>query len=228
MAINNIPGVGPQNSDIAAAVAAPSAATIAAAVAAPSAATIAAAVAAPSLASITSTVQSNAGSPFGGSWTLLSSQNPGTATVTFSGLSGYKKYRLCIAAYNTSGSYQLSCAVNNLGTGHYYTTRGSTNSNAIAFYTSGSPNAGGMNLLPGQSGAGFIASGVLDFEQASSSGYKTIDWTGQYFLANANLQMYAEGKCFVKDTAAINRIDIITSANAAAVSSSGFWLFGGN
>ena len=41
MAINNIPGVGPTNADIATAVAAPSAATIAAAVAAPSAATIA-------------------------------------------------------------------------------------------------------------------------------------------------------------------------------------------
>ena len=43
MPINNIPGVGPTNADIATAVAAPSAATIAAAVAAPSAATIAAA-----------------------------------------------------------------------------------------------------------------------------------------------------------------------------------------
>jgi hypothetical protein len=80
MAINNIPGVGPSNADvanavaavvpdsaditaavpttaqIATAVAAPSAATIAAAVAAPSAATIAAAVAAPSAATIASAV----------------------------------------------------------------------------------------------------------------------------------------------------------------------------
>ena len=56
MAIDRIPGVGPQNSDIAAAVAAPSAATIAAAVAAPSAATIAAAVAAPSAATIATQV----------------------------------------------------------------------------------------------------------------------------------------------------------------------------
>lgn len=46
MGINQIPGVGPTNADIASAVAAPSAATIAAAVAAPSANTIASAVAA--------------------------------------------------------------------------------------------------------------------------------------------------------------------------------------
>lgn len=62
MAINSIPGVGPQNSDIATAVAAPSAATIASAVAAPSASTIATAVAAavPTSAQITTIVQNNA------------------------------------------------------------------------------------------------------------------------------------------------------------------------
>ena len=98
MAIDRIPGVGPSNSDIAAAtaavvpnsaaitaavptaaqiataVAAPSAATIATAVAAPSASTIATAVAAavPTAASITSIVQSNAGG-FGVKATITSS-----------------------------------------------------------------------------------------------------------------------------------------------------------
>ena len=60
MGIARIPGVGPLNSDIATAVAAPSAATIAAAVAAPSAATIAAAVAAPSAATIATAVSNSA------------------------------------------------------------------------------------------------------------------------------------------------------------------------
>lgn len=110
MPINNIPGVGPTNADIATAVAAPSAATIAAAVAAPSAATIAAAVAAPSSATIasavaaavpttagiTSIVQANAGSPFGGTWTSLYANSPATlaTSLTVSGLGSYKYLRV--------------------------------------------------------------------------------------------------------------------------------------
>jgi hypothetical protein len=119
MAIDRIPGVGPANSDIAAAVAAPSAATIAAAVAAPSAATIAAAVAAPSSATIasavaaavpttagiTSIVQANAGGQFSGTWTTLANYNWGATsatTITFSSLSGYKYLRIIDTSYSTS------------------------------------------------------------------------------------------------------------------------------
>lgn len=92
MPINNLPGVGPTNADIATAVAAPSAATIAAAVAAPSAATIATAVAGavPTLSQINTSVSTNA-SPYGGTITNLGvSSVSGTGTITFSSLSSYK------------------------------------------------------------------------------------------------------------------------------------------
>jgi hypothetical protein len=106
MAIDRIPGVGPQNSDIATAVAAPSAATIAAAVAAPSAATIASTVAGsvPTLAQITSTVQSNAGSPFGGTWTNLSS---------------YKYLRFTFYCQNGVGTWSMPIRFNNDGNANY-------------------------------------------------------------------------------------------------------------
>lgn len=119
MPINNIPGVGPTNADIATAVAAPSAATIAAAVAAPSAATIAAAVAAPSSATIasavaaavpttagiTSIVQANAGSPYAGTITHIGyATGNGSASYTFSNLSGYKYLKLVWAGVTCSAN----------------------------------------------------------------------------------------------------------------------------
>jgi hypothetical protein len=131
MAIDRIPGVGPTNAEIAAAVAAPSAATIAAAVAAPSAATIASAVAAPSAATIaaavaapssatiasavaaavpttagiTSIVQANAGGQFSGTWTTVGFANHGVSAstgISVSGLSGYKYLRVITTGYSTS------------------------------------------------------------------------------------------------------------------------------
>ncbi len=113
MPINNLPGVGPTNADIATAVAAPSAATIASTVAGSvptlaqintavntqtnnSAIATAVAGAVPTLAQITSTVQANAGSPFGGTYTNLGTTNlPQNATsYTLSGLSGYKYLKI--------------------------------------------------------------------------------------------------------------------------------------
>lgn len=85
MAINNIPGVGPTNADIATAVAAPSAATIASAVAA----------AVPTTAGITSIVQANAGSPYGGTLTNLGFQSMfNVNSVTFSSLGSYKYLKI--------------------------------------------------------------------------------------------------------------------------------------
>lgn len=96
MPINNIPGVGPTNADIATAVAAPSAATIAAAVAAPSAATIATSVAAavPTLAQINTSVSTYASST--PTWTYIGQTAFNIAGSTFSSLSGYKMYKLVV------------------------------------------------------------------------------------------------------------------------------------
>jgi hypothetical protein len=125
MAIDRIPGVGPANSDIAnataavvpntaqitaavptaaqiaTAVAAPSAATIAAAVAAPSSATIASAVAAavPTIGAINTSVANNAPSP--NAWTYITSlAGTGTGGVNFTGLSGYKAFKV-FGSFNT-------------------------------------------------------------------------------------------------------------------------------
>jgi len=294
MAINNIPGVGPSNADvanavaavvpdsaditaavptaaqIATAVAAPSAATIAAAVAAPSAATIASAVAAPSAATIASTVaasvptlaqintavntqtnnssigsavaaavpttagitsivQANAGSPFGGTWTLLSAQNPGTTTVTFSGLSGYKRYRVCMMAYSNGGNYQMYVRINNLqGAQYAYSTRASRGGATTPFSNTGSGDSSLMDLTPSSVLQGFTCYGILDFDQASSGQYKTIEWKGSYYMSGVNQQSYVEGHAFVRETAAINRIDLVSTNGAGALTNTGFWLFGDN
>lgn len=141
MPINNIPGVGPTNADIATAVAAPSAATIAAAVAAPSAATIAAAVAAPSAATIatavaaavpttagiTSIVQSNAGATLAqhqefsaGNWAWLGRTvfNSTTGEYTISGLESYKKIRIHIVANQTTGAQDVFLRLNGATSGY--------------------------------------------------------------------------------------------------------------
>jgi hypothetical protein len=137
MAIDRIPGVGPANSDIAAAVAAPSAATIAAAVAAPSAATIASTVAAPSAATIatavaaavpttagiTSIVQANAGSPFGGTYTQIANSTPSNVdTTTISGLGSYKYLKIHFYIYNSgSSSFTLDMRFNGDTGSNYFT-----------------------------------------------------------------------------------------------------------
>jgi hypothetical protein len=162
MAIDRIPGVGPANSDIAAAVAAPSAATIAAAVAAPSAATIAAAVAAPSAATIASTVAApssatiasavaaavptisaintsvanNAPSP--NNWVHLgtgSLNNVGTATVSFS---AYRFLKIVITATQSSNGDQLAFRLNGSAADYSFasTYRGYTNQNTISLNNS--------------------------------------------------------------------------------------------
>jgi hypothetical protein len=256
MAIDRIPGVGPQNTDIATAVAAavpnsaaitaavPTAAQIATAVAAPSAATIAATVAAPSIATITSaittnaasagvtmaaitsTVQANAGSPFGGTWTFLSSQNPAASSISFTGLSGYKKYRLYIITYKSGTSYSLNCTINGLS-GYGYSTSALRSSNTSPLI---SQEATGSNfqLTPTSITDGFTCHGYLDFDQASSGQYKTIDWIGGHLSAGTNQATYVVGHAWVKETAAINRIDLNANTALGPLGSTGFWLFGGN
>lgn len=123
MPINNLPGVGPTNADIATAVAAPSAATIAAAVAAPSAATIASTVAAsvPTLAQINTSVSSNA-SPYGGTWTTVSTTTFATVnTTTISSITGYKYLRIIFALSTVPANEQLGIRFNSDSGSNYLT-----------------------------------------------------------------------------------------------------------
>lgn len=130
MAIDRIPGVGPQNSDIAAAVNAPSAATIASTVASSvptlaqintavntqtnnSAIATAVAGAVPTLAQITSTVQSNAGSPFGGTWTNVAVANPASVNfITVSSIGGYRFLKILVALSTVPANETLGVRFN--------------------------------------------------------------------------------------------------------------------
>lgn len=158
MAIDRIPGVGPTNADIATAVAAPSAATIATQVAAsvptraqiqtditnlgntyngPSAATIASTVASsvPTLAQITSAGNTAGwGSTGGETWTVISTPTiANSGTTTFSGLSGYKYYKIEFDV-TLNGSSQIQVRINGNSTGNYdsYGQAGSSNSSSNA------------------------------------------------------------------------------------------------
>ncbi len=109
MAINNIPGVGPTNADIATAVAAPSSSTIATAVAA----------AVPTLTQINNSVATNAPSPNG--WVFLGSgnlQGVSSATVSFS---AYRKLRIVWKFTNGTGGPQAVLVRFNGDTGNNYT-----------------------------------------------------------------------------------------------------------
>jgi hypothetical protein len=168
MAIDRIPGVGPQNSDIAAAVAAPSAATIATQVAA----------SVPTLAQITSTVQANAGSPFGGTWTNLGSYSfPTNATqLSITGLNGYKYLRfLCTEILENGGNHNFNLRFNNDSSGVYtYRMNGLVGTNAD--YAK-EVNASSFTLM--YISAGFPASFDLSIQNASSSSTaKLVEWTG--------------------------------------------------
>jgi hypothetical protein len=246
MAIDRIPGVGPQNSDIAATIATtpavsaqitanvPTASAIATAVAAPSigqittAITTNAASAGVTMAAITSTVQANAGSPFGGTWTFLSSQNPAASTITFSGLSGYRRYRLYFMAFRT-GAYSLDCRINNLtGNNYAFWTTSRRNNSTTAFNISSAADTNGMFLTPESVFENFPCHGYIDFDQANSGQYKTINWYGSYLTNSGQWRTSTEGIGWVRTTAAIDRIDIAANAPLTPIGTSGFWLFGGN
>ena len=188
MPINNIPGVGPTNADIATAVAAPSAATIAAAVAAPSAATIAAAVAAPSSATIASAVAAavpNIGAinssvstyaPSPHAWTLLGTVTPNNTanSVTFSGLSGYRTYKIVSADINITGQCGgIFLRINGDATSQNYSSQGLSLGNNNSW----SPVTGVGDYYTLSSGFGSSSgsfSGVAYIYSASSTGQKDI------------------------------------------------------
>jgi len=138
MAIDRIPGVGPQNTDIATAVAAavPTIAAITSSITTnaasagltnasitsagnaagwgatgPTTTQIAAAV--PTLAQINTSVATNAPSPYSITWVNLAlTTTNGVSGVTISSLSGYKYYRVLALCESMSGSNKLSMRFN--------------------------------------------------------------------------------------------------------------------
>lgn len=218
MAIDRIPGVGPTNADIATAVAAPSAATIAAAVAAPSAATIAAAVAAPSsstiatavaaavptLSQINTSVATNAPSPNG--WTVISTNNANSSfgTYTWSGLSGYKAYKLVF-----STTVNTQCAVyvrvNGISTSTYTYVGGNLLIPNTSFSTANSTQAYIGNTVDG-----FIHGEML-FPDASTGNPKIMK--GYAYYRNAGNDWLSNSLSSTQSTAAITSITFAMSGS---------------
>lgn len=239
MAIDRIPGVGPTNADIATAVAAPSAATIAAAVAAPSAATIAAAVAAPSSATIASAVAAAVptigaintsvanNSPSANAWTLVASSAPsGVSTVTFSSLSGYKKYRIIISPNMTisnGGGVSLRINADTTYGNYMYMGRYST------FQQVGWNNGGvdsTFTIVPygAAAGAGTV-NGVADIDGANIAAPKYIEGRGYSYTSSNNTSDY---QGVYKTTSAITSITLWNPATTSNFGGGTFYLLGAN
>ena len=156
-------GIGPANSDIAAAVAAPSAATIAS--------TVAAAV--PTISAINSSVATNA-SPFP-TWTTIANGTNwnGTTTLNVSGLGSYKTLRIFYYFSNNNTS-DCNLRFNGDTSQNYkYVTMQFSDST----YASGDSNSSNRFNLGYNSSSGQILSGFLEIENnGSTTGPKL--WSG--------------------------------------------------
>ena len=199
MPINNLPGVGPTNADIATAVAAPSAATIASTVAASvptlaqintavntqtnnSAIATAVAGAVPTLSQINTSVANNAPSP--NAWTFLGSATPAYSAnnFTLSGLSGWRTIRILLPLTLISGSgSSLFLRINNDSTNNMYQYGGFAVNSTSLNMTGASNNWFQIN---GGSGTGQWNITDILIENATSSSSKRISAWGQSSLSN--------------------------------------------
>lgn len=213
MPINNIPGVGPTNADIATAVAAPSAATIAAAVAAPSAATIAAAVNAPSTSAIVAAGNSAGWASTGGlTWTPIATPSlNGTSTYTWSGLSGYKYYKLAMFGQTVANAsvyirFNGDSTSNTYSTGGFFMVQGS---GAPASYWSSGANQ--IQTMMNNQAQFFHL--FMNINEANSTGAKDCVFTFNSTNSGGTTQTN-NGTGFWSNSAAINSITLLLSSSS--------------
>ena len=250
MAIDRIPGVGPQNTDIASAVVTagtsagfaatgPTTSQIAAAVPTlaqiTSAVTSNAASAGVTMAAITSSIQANAassgvtiaaitsagnsagwGTTGGDTWTVISSGNVnGASALNLTGLSGYKKYKLCM--------FQLDCGGNNLSHRGYINS--GTTGNTYAFsgveYSSSSPFVAGVNTAFGNNTMVFSANPPaavhyleVFIEGANLTGYKPVTLRISGYNASGVSRYTELYGGMSSTTAAINQIYVFVASSA--------------
>jgi hypothetical protein len=251
MAINSIPGVGPQNTDIATAVstssavsaqitasvptaaaiatavAAPSAATIAAAVAAPSSATIATAVAAavPTTAGITTIVQANAGSPVGGTWTSLGVVNMnGLSGTTFSSLSGYKYLMFFYSLAGAAGG-RTQIQFNGDTGSNYSSGVGVPSLDASPGFNNGQLQT--QITLHGSPQGNYRATGIVKIPNSNSGLYKTVEGLATVDY-NTTLGWEEFGLGVWNSTAAISSVTFLNHYPTTFGASSRIWGIGGN
>jgi hypothetical protein len=236
MAINSVPGVGPQNSDIAATIATTPAVSSQITASVPTAAAIATAVAAPSIGTITTAITTNAASagvtlaaigtqvannsPSPANWTYIGTAAfAGAASYTFSSLSGYKRYKIVGFGTFTNANFMLQ--FNGDTASNYYSGYwGMFNYMSVS---SASVQLSTGMLLTGPAGGGF------DYE-IDNANLTTVMKVGR-----GNTTYYGAGvgggnsitNGIWRSTAAITSITI-ASTSGASLSSGNVYLMGQN
>lgn len=246
MPINNIPGVGPTNADIATAVAAPSAATIAAAVAAPSAATIAAAVAAPSsstiatavaaavptLSQINTSVANNAPSP--NAWVHLGTVNMlniSSSTISFS---AYRKLKIVLRLYSGVNTQNPTIRFNSDTSNVYSVGQNFLSTGSTFSEFTGSINTSSLRLNYSNSGslaANNVMISTIEIENASLANSKDFTSNSIFFQSGANFARVQNIGCYYGSSAITSITLFCNSGNLFAnstVNNGAFQVFGMN
>jgi hypothetical protein len=240
MAIDRIPGVGPQNSDIATAVstAVPTLAQITTAIttnaasagvtmaAITSAITTNAASAGVTMAAITSAIQANAGSPVGGTWTNLGTVDlNGLQGTTISSLSGYKYIRFYMGI-GASVATRTQLRFNSDTGSNYWGGVGNTNSIA-ASPGYGIQNADSSITLNGNPSGNNRVGIIVEIENSNSTIYKMVRTQGviQYATSAAEAQ-FSIGTW--NNTAAISSITLLNHYPGTYDAGSRLFIVGGN
>ena len=200
MAINNIPGVGPQNTDIATAVAA----------------------AVPTLAQINNSVATNAPNP--SDWTLIGNSGTGWNTFTFSSVSGYKRLRLFAPKSFAASPSSLNVRINgNTTAGDYINSRAFVSAGTIG------SNATSNTFLQTeiQATADQAATYDLIFEFANLTTVPKVI-TGRFGAVTSTNVSTADGyRAYFGPTGAITSITIFLSG-AITISGLPLYLLGQN
>lgn len=238
MAIDRIPGVGPQNSDIATAVAAavPTAAAITSTVqtyAASAGVTMAAitstvqtyaASAGVTMAAITSAITTNAASagvtlaaigtqvannaPSPNAWTVISTISPNNTvgSYSFTGLSGYKTYKLLVTTQAIGAVVPFNAQINsdtntNYAYGLVYSQSsltGESNPNTNRIFLGNGPNGGWFNA-------------ELTIRNANIAAYKSAEY---FSISTPNVATYIYGNGMYRSTSNISSIQIYNNGSA--------------
>lgn len=231
MAINNIPGVGPTNADIATAVAAPSASTIAAAVAAPSAATIASSVAGavptlsqintavntqtnnsaiasavagavPTLSQINTAVANNAPSP--NAWVHLGTVNMlniSSSTISFS---AYRKLKIVLRLYSGVNAQNPSIRFNSDSSNVYSFGQHFLTTGSTYSEFTGSISTSSLRLNYSNSGslaANNVMISTIEIENASLANSKDFTSDSIFFQSGANFARVQNIGCYYGSSA---------------------------
>jgi hypothetical protein len=197
MAQSVYPGVGPQNSDIATAVAA----------------------AVPTISAINTSVSTYA-SPYGGTVTNLGTQSLSGTATTFSSLSGYKTLRLFINGVSAANSIQVRFNSDATTTNYYQFAQESVAYNSYpraSIYNGIYP---GILLHQGNSTStpnGFY----LEIEQSNSGQYKTFKWWDAWTSTVGSGEW---GVGIWNSTAAITSVSI--NSQTGSLSAGTAWMWG--